>query len=279
MSERTQYVIVRYVPNVVRNEAVNIGVIIRRVGGPQFDFKFLPRSATVRKISPEADQQLVKNFERQLTVSRDEGKPIGIVGHPADADFFGKALLEFNGNLQLTEPRGLVAADLSEALHQAYAMYVAEKGLTRPINYQAIAPYTIRERLWTAFDRQNLVRPGYLRKEITVKGKHAHWTFDLGYQNGALNVISSVALNAPTQETNLGRALVFKGMLDDVRHEEKVRGTAVVQLPKAGAPAPGGKEAQEFLRDSRIQVVDFSDVDQLVSTVQKGIHRSKAVPA
>lgn len=274
MSERTQYVIVRYVPNVVRDEAVNIGVIIRRVDAPQFDFKFIPRSATVRKISPEADQQLVKNFERQLMLSRDEGKPVGMVGHPSQPNFFDKALREFNGNLQLTEPRGLLATDLSHALEQAYEMYVAEKGITRPINYQAIAPYTIRERLWSAFDRQNLLRPGYVRKELTIKGKHAHWTFDLGYQNGALNVISSVALNAPTQEANLGRALVFKGMLDEVKHEG-VRGTAVVQLPKAGKPAPGGKEAQEFLKDSRVHVVDFSKVDELVSAVQKQLPQPK----
>ncbi|SRR6266536_1515108 len=279
MSERTQYVIVRYVPNVVRDEAVNIGVIIRRVDGPQFDFKFIPRSATVRKISPEADQQLVKNFERQLTLSKNEGTRIGLIGLPTEPDFFQKALREFNGNLQLTEPRGLVASDLSAALRETYDRYVAEKGISRPINYQSIAPYTIRERLWSAFDRQNLLRPGVVKKEITVKGKYSHWTFDLGYQNGALNLISSVALNAPTQETNLGRALVFKGMLDDVKHEGKVRGTAVVQLPRADRPAPGGKEAQEFLRDSHVHVVDLSNVDELVSSVQKGLHRPKAVSA
>ena len=272
MSERSQYVIVRYVPNVVRDEAVNIGVIIRGVGSSHFDFKFLPRSATIRKISPEADQQLVKNFERQLTLSKREDRPVGIIGHPTEPEFFVKAMREFNGNLQLTEPRGLLAADLGEALHQVYSMYVAEQGVSRPINYQAIAPYTTRERLWSAFDRQRLIRPGFVKKEMTVKGKHAHWTFDLGYQNGGLKLISSVALNAPTEETNLGRALVFKGMLDDVKHEvEKVRGTAVVQLPKPNAPAPGAKGAQEFLRDSRVHVVDLSNIAEFVISVQRDL--------
>src|SRR6266704_1730172 len=104
MSERSQYVIVRYVPNVVRDEAVNIGVIIRGVGSSHFDFKFLPRSATIRKISPEAEQQ--------LTLSKREDRPVGIIGHPTEPEFFVKAMREFNGNLQLTEPRGLLAADL-----------------------------------------------------------------------------------------------------------------------------------------------------------------------
>jgi hypothetical protein len=272
MSERSQYVIVRYVPNVVRDEAVNIGVIIRGVGSSRFDFKFLPRGTTIRKISPEADQQLVKNFERQLSLSRKEGRSIGIIGHPTEPEFFVKATREFNGNLQLTEPRGIVAADLNEALHRVYGMYVAEQGASRPINYQAIAPYTVRERLWLAFDRGRLIKPGFVKKEMTVKGKHARWTFDLGYQNGGLKLISSVALNAPTEETNLGRALVFKGMLDDVRHEvEKVRGTAVVQLPKPKSPAPGAKEAQEFLKDSHVHVVDLSNVGELVASVQRDL--------
>jgi hypothetical protein len=245
-------------------------VIVRAVGSKYFDFRFLPRSATIRKISPEADQKLVKNFERQLAVAQEKGTAIGLIGHPSEPEFFSKALREFNGNLQLTEPRGLIVENVAAALEEAYQMYVAEPAAgARPISYQAIAPYQLRERVWSAFERSHLIRPGLLKKAYSVKGRHARWTFDLGYQNGSTRIISSVALNAPTGEINLGRALVFKGMIDDVKDEvEKVRGTAVVQLPKTRT-APGAKEAQEFLKDSRINVIPSSDLDELVNTVRK----------
>jgi len=264
---------------VVRDEALNIGVIVRGVGIEFFDFRFLPRSATIRKISPDADQKLVKNFERQLGVAKEEGSPIGLIGHPRDPEFFDRALREFNGNLQLTEPRGLLVENVADALQQVYEMYVAEPAAgIRPISYQAIAPYQFRERVWSAFERSHLIRPGLVKKAITVKGRHARWTFDLGYQNGSLKIISSVALNAPTEEVNLGRALVFKGMLDDVKHEaEKVRGTAVVQLPKSKT-LPGVKEAQEFLKDSHVAVIPSSNLEELVSAVRKELGVAEEEP-
>src|SRR3989442_4636578 len=134
MSERTQYVIVRYVPNVVRDEAVNIGVIIRRVDAPQFDFKFIPRSATVRKISPEADQQLVKNFERQLTLSKNEGARIGLIGLPTEPASSHKAFPDSNGNLQLPPPPGHVPADFVAPVTEPSHTKYAQSWVSRPMN-------------------------------------------------------------------------------------------------------------------------------------------------
>ena len=67
MTRRFQYVVVRYVPNVIRDEAVNVGIVCREVGKDTHVFKFLPRSATVRKLWPTADQKLVAHFQRQLS--------------------------------------------------------------------------------------------------------------------------------------------------------------------------------------------------------------------
>lgn len=111
---RFQYSVIRYVPDVVRDEGVNVGVLVRTVGSSEFDFKFLPRSATVRKFSPQADTRLVNNFERELRKSKNEGQPFGVMGRPSDPEFFLKAINEFNGNLQLTEVRGFKAEGMEE---------------------------------------------------------------------------------------------------------------------------------------------------------------------
>src|SRR5437867_4926673 len=155
MPQRFQYAVLRYVPNVIRDEAVNVGVVVRDLEREEFEYRFLPRSATVRKLAPQADQQIVNNFSRQLAVARRADRPILGVGHPKNVDFFAHASREFTGNLQFSEVRGLLADDLRSAVNRIYSDYVAEpRGSARPINYQAMAPYQTRARLWDAFKRR-----------------------------------------------------------------------------------------------------------------------------
>jgi DUF3037 family protein len=270
MSKLFQYAVVRYVPDIIRDEAVNVGVLITAVDGHRFEFKFLPRSATVRKLWPKADSALVKNFQQQLTICAKNNKPLGNIGRVFEPGFFDKAREEFNGNLQLTMPRAVIGPNIDEVLNRVYQTSVAEPDVgARPINYLTIAPFRTRERLWSAFQKRDLLHANRVRKEMNVKGKHAQWTFDLGYQNGALNVINSMALNAATPQANLGRALVLKGMIDDVRalHKGPVKATAVVEGFGKGSAPRGSHEAWQILADSKLTIVQFSQLNELINKV------------
>jgi hypothetical protein len=217
----------------------------------------------------------VGNFREQLTVCARKNQPFGNIGRIVEPDFFDKARNEFNGNLQLTAPRGVIGQNIEETLKRLYHTSVAEPDVgVRPINYLAIAPSRTRERLWLAFQKRDLLRPKQVKKEIVLKGKHAPWTFDLGYENGALNVINSLALNAPTSQANLGRALVLKGMIDDVRaiYRGTVKGIAVVE--GAGDGSRGSHAAQEILADGKLTVVPFSQLNELIDRVKRDLSRA-----
>jgi hypothetical protein len=275
--DRFQYSVVRYVPNVIRDEAVNVGVLVWEVDRPLFEAKFLPRSSAVRRLWPSADQQLVPRFQRELKLATStrqaafDGLDLPLIerfGHPTDATFLVRARAEFTGNLQLTEPRGYRAATIAEALQWAYATYVEEPPSgPRPINSQEMAPMRLRERLWSAFERRSLISPGAVRRQFVINGKHAPWTFDLAYRNGSLNLVSSVALNAPTPESNLRRALILKGMLEDVRGTSKTHGIAVVQLPRDHGVSAGAHEAESILKDSRVEIVNIGQLNEFVDRV------------
>lgn len=271
MPDSYQFAVVRYVPNVVRDEAVNVGLVLRALDSKAFHFRFLKRSATVRKLWPDADQALVTHFEKQLTRAVKEDAPLGGIGHLAEPNFFERAQNEFNGNLQLTSARGLLTnAPAEEVLRELYQTYVADPSAgPRPINYQAIAPHRTREKLWRAFEREDLIGRNRLADKVVLKGRHAPWTFDLGYKNGAYNVINSVAINAPTAETNLGRALVLKGMFEEVQQVAKsdIRMRAVVESGKSEDVA-GARPAKAILADAGIEVTEMSDLAELVEKVR-----------
>jgi hypothetical protein len=279
VTSRFQYSVIRYVPNVVRDEAVNVGVLVRSVAYSTFAFKFLPRSSVVRRLWPSADQRLVSHLERglRLTLKGTQGSLLeperGLLarfGSPGAPDFISRARDEFNGNLQLTELRGFRSDSLETALKWIYSTYVEEPaGLARPVNYQAMAPLRTRERLWNAFEKRELIRPhGGAQKSMRLSGKHAPWTFDLGYQNGTLNLVNSLALNAPTAETNLGRALVYRGMIEDVRERRGAHGIAVASFPSKDRAATGADSAEALLKDANIEVIDALNLSRFVMRVQ-----------
>ncbi len=270
-----QYVVVRFVPNVVRDEAVNVGVLLRAKDDKSLYLRFLSRNATVRKLWPGADDKIVDSFRKQLTAAIKSKALLGRLGDPGSPSFFDTARLEMNGNLQLSGVRGLISDSVDDALDWAYGMYVAlPGGAARPINFQAIAPLMARRRLWDAFERQGLIGPRRVRERVSLQGSHAPWTFDLVYRNGALKTINSLAINAPTAETNLGRALVLKGMVEDVTEKKKehITCTAVVQDLVKGEPAAGAKQAQNLLRDATIEVVPLAELDKLVQKVDEDLH-------
>jgi Protein of unknown function (DUF3037) len=274
-----QYSIIKYTPNVVRDESVNVGVIAREPSTGRFDYKFLRRSAVVRKIWPSADTQVVGHLERALAKTRTTTQlslvspSLGRTGSPSDPDFFAKARREFTGNLQLSVESAMETESLEDALQWAYNTFVAEPAVSaRPINYQALAPFQTRARLWRAFERRNLIGPKRVRERAVFQGVHAPWTFDLAYKNDAQHLINSVALNAGA-EANLGRALVFKGMLDEVAKagQTEVYGIAVIQWPKASAEETAADKAVAILDDAGIETHDVGNLEQLVERVEKDL--------
>jgi Protein of unknown function (DUF3037) len=273
VSDVYQFVVVRYVPDVVRNEGVNVGVLVRSIEGVPFDFKFLPRSATVKKLLPSADGRLVRHFETQLKAARNEEKPLSGLGYPGNPEFLDAMQNEFTGNLQVTAPRAVVAQGLPAALSLLYRQMVEEAPANaRPINYQSLAPFQTRERLWSAFEKRELVRPNGVHKALPISGKHAPWTFDLSYKNGGIHVISSLALDAAT-EVNLSRALVLKGMAEEVSATLGEQGstTAVIKSKSDGASI-GLPDALSILDDAGINIVPFNKVGELVSMVASRLH-------
>lgn len=271
-----QYVVVKYVPNLLRDESVNVGVIARDPASGAFDFRFLSRGGVVKKIWPHADTQIVRHLTRALKETKQSqltlDEPVlGRAGNPSAADFFSKARREFTGNLQLTSERAVRADDLESALQWAYTNFVAEPATSaRPINYQALAPFQTRQRLWRAFERRELVGPRRVRERVVLQGRHAPWTFDLAYKNGAQHLINSLALNA-APEVNLGRALVFKGMLEEVsdRLSDDIKGIAVLQRPKPDAwDKLAVPRATAILKDAGVDAYGVEEIESLADRVE-----------
>lgn len=273
-----QYSIVRYVANVVRDEPVNIGVIVRDQALSDATAKFLTPAAISRRAGKTA-VPLTLGLEQTLRAS--DFDPVGSSAILRAPGFFDDARREFHGHLRLSEPRGVLAQDIEQATERVFASHVAEPRPLQVVEVSAaqLSPSRMRARLWSAFNRADLFAPGKARKEYAVKGRHATWRFDVGYKNGALSVIHALAIGTDNAQTNLDRALVYKGMVSEVRdtNSNGIHPIAVIPPPMKGANKHAYAEAQGILTDAKITTFELQSVDTLALQAQRELDLTLAV--
>jgi len=113
------YQLIRYVPDIVRNEFVNIGVILRdclpqHEREQEIDLRFTRDWRRVRCFNQNADIALLKETEADLR---------GLMQGDRDGQAM-EILDSFSLNLQVTEPKVYLAENLSSGLDELMRVYV-----------------------------------------------------------------------------------------------------------------------------------------------------------
>jgi hypothetical protein len=272
-SSAFQYSIVRYVPNVIRDEPSNIGVVIRDQARSESGARFLPPAILSRKIGPTA-LALALAFEETLRGS--VFGPVGSAPVLLHETYFDDALREFHGNIRFSALAGIIAPDITHALNRVFSTFVKEPEHPSQVRASSgpLSPFKMKQRLWSAFKKADVFLTGKARKDFPIQGRHAMWHFDVGYKNGAVSVINALAIGTATPQINLDRALLYKGMVLEVQEaaEQDVHATAVIPPPPDGGSECAYDEAQQILVDAGIVTYALEDVATLALQVRSEVN-------
>ena len=121
MTERKQleYFLLRYVPDAVKEEFVNIGVVMVEPGanGSGFaDVRFTRDWRRVRCLDPQADVEMLEALEREIR---------GQLGEVKDrATLLGRLQDSFSNVIQLSESKGLLAEDPAVEVGTMASLYL-----------------------------------------------------------------------------------------------------------------------------------------------------------
>ena len=113
-----EFFLLRYVPDAVKNEFVNIGVLLREAGREDTTRVKLTRDwSRVRCMDPDADTALLESMEAELAVRIRDG---GYASKPA------MQLLEesLSTSVQMSEGRGALAESVAAEMEQLMRLYV-----------------------------------------------------------------------------------------------------------------------------------------------------------
>ena len=184
------YSIIRFIPNPVREEALNLGVILVGRDVQFADYRMLARTKTrMRLLAPRFDVRLIESFEDDLRslVGR-RGFQLRLEGSSTSLALTGlRQISETHANqLQFTPPRTYLASEPEAALDDLFEEFVRPRRLARGPR-GVVDRRQIRNTIVQAFARWEL-DPQAHPARVNVQGESGTHLFDYGLRNGSVRV-------------------------------------------------------------------------------------------
>jgi hypothetical protein len=126
-----RYVLARFVPNQLRGEFINVGVVMHNLSTGELSYKWLPNLGRMRYLSKEITLEEYKSFQNYLgeRFLPNLFKKVSVVGQPVTMaspellDYFRK---ELGGQFQFSEPTFGYTTDPEKQLERLYKLLVEE---------------------------------------------------------------------------------------------------------------------------------------------------------
>jgi len=192
MPDRRQFefFVLRYVPDAVKEEFVNIGVVMFEPGanGSGFaDAHFTKDWRRVRCVDPQADIEVLEALERDIRRQ---------ISGVHDREVLIKRLEDsFSNSIQLTTRKACQAENPASELEYLAKLYLEDMKLPRPRMLSGREQIT--HRMQSEFERAGvwkLLMHGIPVSQYTKPGDH--FKFDFGYRvGGSIKLFHAVSLN------------------------------------------------------------------------------------
>jgi hypothetical protein len=202
VNERLQcdFSLVRYVSDPVKNEFVNIGVMLREAARPDASVvRFTKDWARVRCVDPDADIDMLEAMEMEMRRR--------LLETATDAAPLMKTIEDsFSHQLQITEPKAYLAENASAGMEELMQLYVEPR---RQRARQALSGrQAIARNMRTQFEHArvwDLMRKRIAASAYTKPGDSLK--IDCGYRpNGVVRMFHAVSLSG---DVELAKVLAF----------------------------------------------------------------------
>ena len=271
-----EFSLVRYVPDPVKDEFVNIGVLLHPAGSapgnpPGTQLRFTRDWARVRCVDPDADTDMLEALETEMR------------RRLLETETEGPSLLKtmddsFSHQIRITAPKGCLAESLPAALEQLMQLYIeprrqkARQALSgRAALVRSLRTHFEQARVWDLL-RRRIPASDYTRPGDALK-------IDCGYRpNGQVRMFHAVSLST---DSELAKVLAFSAPLlraGVARVENaELELTAIVEPLRNGhgdVPSDEDAVAQyrfgvETMEAQSIRVLTVNDLERVAETARR----------
>ena len=263
MKARSQceFFLLRYAPDAVREESVNVGVVLVESSGNWAEVRFTKDWKRVKCLDPEADVETLEALEGEIRERLGEG---------GDGRKWLLKRMEdtFSNTLRLSEPKAVLAESPALELDKLAEMYLesrrkgARESSGRMQIFRAMRGEFERQGVWQAM-RKNIAASQYTHPGDPLR-------IDAAYRpNGVLHMYQALALG---QDANTAKALAFSypRLAEGVRRVEQADTalTAIVE-GEVNREDETTQFALETLAASNIIVASVGEMPRIALSVRQ----------
>lgn len=265
MNERIpcELTFIRYVPDPVRAEFINIGVLLREAGRPESaQVRFTKDWSRVRCMNPDADVEALEGLETAIRRALETD----------DQATLKKFEESFSQQVQLSAPKACLSESLPAEMEQAMRLFVDRQKRERVTRLKGRA--AIYARMRDEFERAkvwDLMNKRIAAAKYTRPGDPLR--IDCGYRNGQVRMFHAVSLESDV-ELAKGLAYSIEALSAGVREAEgaELELTAIVQ-PRASVEGEEQLALYDFGRDTmesrKIRVLTMNQLPDIADTARR----------
>lgn len=256
--------LVQYVPDLVRGEYVNIGVLLHSPQEKYLGCLFTDDFGRIKHFHPQADLKLLRQLQAHFEAEIDE--------RGADLEGYLQFMRRsFSNLIQVSEPRAFRLAEPQSEIQDLFARYVGQR-LTGP--QPEDTRIRIKQKLTAALSLAGVWE--LMEKQISV----ARWTregdpftFDYGYTpllahgkpNGHTHFIHAIS-SRRDEDGRLAKVLVYS--IDRVRKKQPAELTAVVEALAARNDKTASL-SQRILQEGGVELQPVAGLDDYAQSVRR----------
>jgi len=255
------YWVVRYTPNLVRDEWLNVGVLLLDPGQPRFGARFIEENSEfgrVRRLHPNSDETILRALEHHFETV--------VSGADDPRAYLAKLGATLSNVVQLGPERGLLAENFEEELDRLYQQHVA------PPRHAGVASRLIAGTRAAIIGRVNdMLRRAGLAGRMERRVKIEEFTYrgdplrlDYAYRrNGTRGFVQALSL-----ERDASQAKVLAYTAERIR--QRLASTEFTVITET-APQEGNERHQflaRILGDQQISMVPLGQLEPWVNDLR-----------
>lgn len=267
------YVVARFVPDPVRDEARNFGIVLQCIDRGFLGTKF---ESNLRKrfggVTDNANTKIVRAYveqvEKDLRLFHGPAAGLPKLTEPLHPDFLRHLWQAYTGKVQFSEPRGCVAEDPQAELGELFELLVTERSPRLP---KVEKRSSIAREVGKYFRQSQLIGKAKLQVNYPVLVRGQEIPVDFGYKHPTRDrevLIETVDLTHDSLRDRieaLSPTAVKFEMLKDAK-KEAVKTVSIVKTHPYGIGNKYALELKELKRHAD-QVVDLSRAEALKGVI------------
>jgi Protein of unknown function (DUF3037) len=259
--QQCNFFLLRYVPDAIKNEFINIGLVLLPPSGDP-ELRFTHDWSRVRCLDSQADVELLEALESDLRLQ--------LRGLNGDRDTILRRIQDsFSNALQPSDFKACLAASPAEEADTLARLYLERqrsKGIRQPSSRQVI-----RDRMQRDFESAGvwpLMRKEIPASQYTRKGDPLK--LDCGYSpNGAVKLFHALSLETDPNSAKV-LAFSFPQLADGIYRQEKKK-TELAAVVEDDLPIENDQieYSLDILRQQTIRIVPFAHMPQEAATASR----------